>query len=1001
MMRMLLKKLSALSSSSSTIFSTYVRRTTLLWLVVFPLTQLCISAPPSAANQVIESVGSMGGWIEAVVTQGNFAYTGEGANLTVLDISDPSHPLPVGKVMLRNQPEHLAVSDSLVLCAFERGGLQIVDVSDPAKPIVVGDYKTEKAYRVALNGSLALVANSGRGVQAPGLEFLDISNPAQPSRVGFYPIPEVNGFAALDSLVCVASESKLEILDVSDPANPVNKATHPLEAVGLEVRLNGKMAYVGTGHGLEIVDISNPAAPVAKGSYMLMDQESLNDPQMRDARVIWSLGSSGTTVAVSQGTLFRLLDVSDPSAPIVIASLTHGTMTENDMRSPRDDSSGQVSMTESLALVTGFWGGIKIIDYSKPKTPTLKGEYLRVNFPTHITVVGSNAFVTDYKQGLLTYDVSNPTAPTSLGRWSSPNPAVSVAVLESTACVVLDDGTLQVLDVSDPAAPRPLGSCALSHKTSARVTVSGTFAYCVRHHLDVVDISNPKEPKLIGTCKLPTTGYDVDVAEKLAYVADGELGLQIVDISNPAAPALRGVLLARGKSYGVDVQGSLVALAHDRDLLLIDVSDPDKPTLLATLKSKAQDVQLAGSIAWVSSDRSVTVVDVSGPSAPSLIGSYSIGDDVGRIAISDKYAYATFQTGGVHILRCKAEVASSSAPLLPSSTVTPPAPIRPQPSADPSAKNVVPVSENNGPVAVKDGRAYYLHGDLFILDVADPAMPREIGRIELEGRISGKRNILVRGSQAIISGEPGLQIVDTANLKNLGVMSYYKSRGGARSGAMAIEGNTAYVVTSLGVEILDISNPANIVQIGVFDTAADAAGLAISDSILYIANDFFGLLLLDVSNPASPVPLGNFKTAQKAYSVSVSSSIAYVFSRDWPAAGLEILDVSDPASLELRGSLNEEFGGRIALQGANVFMPKRGGRLQILDASDPTRLVPTTSIETKPYRARGIAFADGLVYLAGYRDRQDALQIVDLSDQAKPMLLGTHLFPEMKIDYNE
>ena len=57
-----------------------------------------------------------------------------------------------------------------------------------------------------------------------------------------------------------------------------------------------------------------------------------------------------------------------------------------------------------------------------------------------------------------------------------------------------------------------------------------------------VSILAPSLPALVGS--YDTSGYalGVTVSGTLAYVADGDSGLQIIDVSNPAAPALRGHL---------------------------------------------------------------------------------------------------------------------------------------------------------------------------------------------------------------------------------------------------------------------------------------------------------------------------------------------------------------------------------------------------------------------------------------------------------------------------
>ena len=76
---------------------------------------------------------------------------------------------------------------------------------------------------------------------------------------------------------------------------------------------------------------------------------------------------------------------------------------------------------------------------------------------------------------------------------------------------------------------------------ATRSPTSGQYAYVGRgESLVVFDIQNPDQPRQIATLPLPNTVLDVFVSGSLAYVADGEAGLQIVDISNPAKPVRTG-----------------------------------------------------------------------------------------------------------------------------------------------------------------------------------------------------------------------------------------------------------------------------------------------------------------------------------------------------------------------------------------------------------------------------------------------------------------------------
>ena len=80
-------------------------------------------------------------------------------------------------------------------------------------------------------------------------------------------------------------------------------------------------------------------------------------------------------------------------------------------------------------------------------------------------------------------------------------------------------------------------------------------------------------------------------------------------------------------------------------------------------------------------------------------------------------------------------------------------------------------------------------------------------------------------------------------------------RGSALS--VALSGNYAYVADSgAGLQVIDVSNPANPVRVGGYDTSGYAQDVAVSGNYAYVADDGGGLQVIDVSNPANPVRVG-------------------------------------------------------------------------------------------------------------------------------------------------
>jgi hypothetical protein len=128
---------------------------------------------------------------------------------------------------------------------------------------------------------------------------------------------------------------------------------------------------------------------------------------------------------------------------------------------------------------------------------------------------------------------------------------------------------------------------------------------------------------------------------------------------------------------------------------------------------------------------------------------------------------------------------------------------------------------------------------------------------------------------------------------------------GEMSFARAVEvvGGLAYIAAYSGFHIIDVSNPMSPTFTGIYTTTAAsiniqaggelgpiARDVQVIDNLAYVAYE--GLRILDISNPADPVLRGKYDTL--ALGVQVVDDLAYVAAG---TNGLQILDISNPARL--------------------------------------------------------------------------------------------------------
>ena len=225
---------------------------------------------------------------------GNHAYIAD-ANYPLLihDISDPYQPKQVGGVdggPAWDGAFDLAISGNFAYLSGQAGnhaiypgsGIWVIDISDPTNPIPINflDLPNEK-WSLSIHSTVLFALDGSPDWQEPepmSLRIIDISNPAQPALMNSLPMPglmplspsgiQVSG----DWLYLGLGMSGLKLFDIRDPYNPVETPlsstswrspyAHKLAVEGSRLIMNGNMAY----------DISDPTSPNLLGvAYEAMD----------------------------------------------------------------------------------------------------------------------------------------------------------------------------------------------------------------------------------------------------------------------------------------------------------------------------------------------------------------------------------------------------------------------------------------------------------------------------------------------------------------------------------------------------------------------------------------------------------------------------------------------------------------------------------------------------------------------------------------------------------
>ena len=197
-------------------------------------------------------------------------------------------------------------------------------------------------------------------------------------------------------------------------------------------------------------------------------------------------------------------------------------------------------------------------------------------------------------------------------------------------------------------------------------------------------------------------------------------------------------------------------------------------------------------------------------------------------------------------------------------------------------------------------------------------------------------------------------------------------------------GGLAYVATTYGLEVWDISNPDLLVRRSAVHLRSGALTIRLVGSLAFVSCNYDGISVIDVTNPDSPVVVGNWKRAGSSineFDVEGTTLVAVD-----PYRRLLVLDVSDPSSIALRSSTNFPsipWIGEVRLAGGRVY--EQHGL--IYDVTNPSSPVLVRSGE--PFGTDGFDVLGSRLYACHNEWNNSRIDVWSLVDPDSPALIGT------------
>ncbi|MFG0245014.1 MAG: GC-type dockerin domain-anchored protein [Phycisphaerales bacterium JB052] len=434
--------------------------------------------------------------------------------------------------------------------------------------------------------------------------------------------------------------------------------------------------------------------------------------------------------------------------------------------------------------------------------------------------------------------------------------------------------------------------------------------------------------------------------------------MTILDVTDPSDPIAVGHV--SGRAVDCEVAGDIAFVSGAAEgVSIYDVSDSTSPALLSQLVT----VELALSTAVnedtlfvASGNQGLYSVDISMLSDPEVIRWYRFNfDQVNEVVVDGKIAYLADSDDGLYVL----DISD------PANVVT---------------LDLVETQDEIVSLKIQDGRAYVADSDagLLVYDVTAPTMSFLIGEYSQAGSVF---SVFPFGDLAVMLNFEQMHIIDVRDPKGSAVIGMDTQADPAE--AVTVVGDIAYLSCgSQGLRIVDVSNPANPVQLGMYtEPNADMFDAQVVGNVAYLAADRNGLIVVDVSDPSDPVRVGGLLTNDSAQGVRVVGDRAYVSDL---TSGLAIFDVNDASSPVLLGTYDTpDRTRRLDVAGDLVYIADETTGLVVVDASNPASIQLVGMYDT--LTANDVIVSGHVAYVA---DRSSVLTI-DVTDPANLSLIGS------------
>ncbi len=957
--------------------------------------------------------------------------------LQIIDVTNPASPAAAGN--LADDSSRLLVDTSAV-AVFETGGstyavvaswgqpgLQIIDVSDPDNPAAAGNLADDNDLLLRgirdldtfeTGGSTYAVATSHLD---HGLQIIDVSDPGNPAAAGKLAdggdlrlagasgVEVFRTYTGVYAAVASEGDDGVQVVDIADPDNPA-AAGFLGDGPSLSLDKARDLAVFTSGRGTYAVVASD-----TEGLQVVGLDEDDTEPEFASATMDRHTGAVvvtfSETIDVSETDLSKLYvsDAGETNEVALTGATFDDTVPDSDTiyltltQSQLDDIARMATPQLDIAAgaVSDLFGNQIESAADNPITTATPDSPI----PSK-SIPDTASLLLDLSRGVDTFEIGGST--------------YAVAVSGS------EDG-IQIMDITDPAAPAAAGqldddiTLRLDGARAVDTFETGGKTYAVvasngDDGVEIIDVTDPDNPASVGRVAdggnrllegaNAVTTFTIGTNTYAAVTSQHDGGLQLVHVTDPSSLTAPGELADNGSRLLADTSSvdtfkrggstyAVVASWGDDGLEIIDVSNPSSPAETGRLADntdmllrgiRAVDTFEVGGFAYVAVashlENGLQIINVTDPDNPSPAGKLVDGGDRLLAGASGVEMFWVGQT-------VYAAVASESDDGLQIVDITNPD----NPAAAGSIGDDLSLSLENA----RDLALFEIGGDVYAVVATDT---EGLQTVKLaEGASLAPNSAPVLGTIGDQTATPGVQLSITPTVTDADTTdthTYSISRGTLPAAAVFDTSNGSIVWTPVQAD----AGQTHEVTI----TVDDGRGGTDSES--------FDIVVGDAPPTLTLTPVGNIGDSQQllldgafgvdTFTIDGSTYAAVASEYD---DGIQIINVTDPASPTAAGSLEDNNDLRLASpRGVAVFTidgsiyavvaSHNDDGIQIVNVTDPASLQATGRVSDTPSKKLDGAFGvavftiDGSTY-AAVSSYYDGIQIVNVTDPASPTAAGS------------